>query len=328
MTSAHGQDERKGLIFGLAAYGLWGLFPLYWPLLKPASATEILANRMAWSLLVVVVILAARRDLSWIGQLRRSPRKALLLLAAATVVSVNWGTYIWAVNRGHIVETSLGYFINPLVTVLFGVLILRERLRPLQWAAVAVGAVSIVELVAGYGHVPWIALILAFSFGSYGLFKKLASVPAVESMAVETGYQFIPALGYIAFLQAQGTATFGHTRWITTVLLACAGLVTVIPLLAFAAAANRLPLSTMGLLQFLAPILQLSCGVFIAHETVPGTEWIGFGIVWIALALFTYDSLQHARSKTSKVARTPQPVPLAVVSALNTPSLERAGESL
>lgn len=327
MTSAHDLDERKGLIFGLVAYGLWGLFPLYWPLLKPASATEILAHRMAWSLLVVMVILAARRDLSWIGQLRRTPAKALFLLAAATVVSVNWGTYIWAVNRNQIVETSLGYFINPLVTVLFGVLILRERLRPMQWAAVAVGAASIVELVVGYGHVPWIALILAFSFGSYGLFKKLASVPAVESMAVETGYQFIPALGYLAFLQAQGTATFGHTRWITTVLLACAGLVTVIPLLCFAAAANRLPLSTMGLLQFLAPILQLSCGVFIAHEIVPGTEWIGFGIVWIALALFTYDSLQYSRNKNAK-ARMPQPVPVAAVAALSTPSLERAGESL
>ncbi|HEV2345671.1 MAG TPA: EamA family transporter RarD [Actinocrinis sp.] len=326
MTSAHDQDERKGLIFGLVAYGLWGLFPLYWPLLKPASATEILAHRMAWSLLVIMVILAVRRDLSWIGQLRRTPRKALLLVLAATVVSVNWGMYIWAVNKGQVVETSLGYFINPLVTVLFGVLILHERLRPLQWAAVAVGAASIAELVIGYGHVPWIALILAFSFGSYGLFKKLASVPAVESMAVETGYQFIPALGYLAFLQAQGTATFGHTRWITTVLLACAGLVTVIPLLCFAAAANRLPLSTMGLLQFLAPILQLSCGVFIAHETVPGTEWIGFGIVWIALALFTYDSLQHSRSKNSK-ARASQPVPVAAVAVLNTPSLERAGES-
>lgn len=326
MTSAHDQDERKGLIFGLVAYGLWGLFPLYWPLLKPASATEILAHRMAWSLLVIMVILAVRRDLSWIGQLRRTPRKALLLVLAATVVSVNWGMYIWAVNKGQVVETSLGYFINPLVTVLFGVLILHERLRPLQWAAVAVGAASIAELVIGYGHVPWIALILASSFGSYGLFKKLASVPAVESMAVETSYQFLPALGYLAFLQAQGTAAFGHTRWITTVLLACAGLVTVIPLLCFAAAANRLPLSTMGLLQFLAPILQLSCGVFIAHETVPGTEWIGFGIVWIALALFTYDSLQHSRSKNSK-ARASQPVPVAAVAVLNTPSLERAGES-
>lgn len=328
MTPAPHQDERKGLIFGLVAYALWGLFPLYWPLLKPASATEILAHRMAWSLLVVGVILAARRNRTWIGELRKTPKKALLLLVAATVISVNWGVYIWAVNRNQVVETSLGYFINPLVTVLFGVLILRERLRPLQWTAVAIGAAAIAELVLSYGHVPWVALILAFSFGSYGLFKKLASVPAVESMAAETGFQFLPALGYLAFLQAQGTATFGHTRWSVTVLLACCGLVTVIPLLCFAAAANRLPLSTMGLLQFLAPILQLSCGVFIAHETVPGTEWIGFAIVWVALTLLTYDSLRHVR-KTAKIrARQAVAAPAMSLAAPSTPPLEPAAESL
>jgi chloramphenicol-sensitive protein RarD len=301
MTPPAGHDERKGLIFGLAAYGLWGLFPLYWPLLKPASPTEILANRMAWSLLVVVTILAVKRNWSWIAELRHSPRKALLLLAAATLISVNWGTYISAVNHGHIVETSLGYFINPLVTVVFGVLILRERLRPLQWVAVAIGAAAIIELVIGYGHLPWIALILAFSFGSYGLLKKLAGIPAAESMAIETAYQFLPALAYLAFLQSQGTAAFGHVHWPVTILLACCGLVTVIPLLLFTAAANRLPLSTIGLLQFLAPILQLAVGVLVAHETVPGTEWIGFSIVWIALALLTYDSLRQVRrSKSSK----------------------------
>ena len=326
MTSSAGHEERKGLIFGLVAYGLWGLFPLYWPLLKPASATEILAHRMAWSLIVVVVLLAVRRNWSWIGQLRHSPGKALLLLAAATVITVNWGTYISAVNRGHVVETSLGYFINPLVTVVFGVLILRERLRPMQWAAVGIGAAAIVELVVGYGHVPWIALILAFSFGSYGLLKKLAGIPAVESMAVESAFQFLPALGYLAFLQSQGTAAFGHTRWAVTVLLACCGVVTVIPLICFAAAANRLPLSTMGLLQFLAPIIQLAVGVLVAHEAVPGTEWIGFGIVWIALTLLTYDSLRHVR-RTAKT-RALQAGPAMTATAAGTPILEHAAESL
>lgn len=301
MTPSAGQESRKGLIFGLAAYGMWGLFPLYWPLLKPASATEILAHRMAWSLLVVAVVLAVRRNWSWIRQLRRTPAKILLLCGAAILVSVNWGVYIWAVNKGHVVETSLGYFVNPLVTVLFGVLILRERLRPLQWAAVGTGAAAIVELVVGYGQVPWIALILAFSFGSYGLFKKLASVPAAESMAVESSVQFLPALGYLAFLQARGTATFGHAHWTVTLLLACCGLVTVVPLMCFAAAANRLPLSTMGLLQFLTPILQLCCGVFVAHEVVPGTEWVGFGIVWLALVLLTYDSLSQVRRRRTRV---------------------------
>lgn len=332
MTPLAEHDERKGLIFGLAAYGLWGLFPLYWPLLKPASALEILASRMAWSLVFVAMLLAVRRNWNWIGPLRRSPRPALLLLGAATIISVNWGTYISAVNRGHVVETSLGYFINPLVTVVFGVLILRERLRPTQWAAVGIGAAAIVELVVGYGHVPWIALFLAFSFGTYGLMKKLAGIAAVESMAVESAFQLLPALGYLAFLQTRGTAAFGHAHWPVTVLLACSGLVTVIPLICFAAAANRLPLSTTGLLQFLAPILQLAVGVLVAHEAVPGTEWIGFAIVWIALALLTYDSLRHVhRTRTAK-ARDTEPTeatPLTTpIAALTAAPLERAGESL
>lgn len=312
---AAGQESRKGLIFGLAAYGMWGLFPLYWPLLKPASATEILAHRMAWSLVIMAVLLGVQRNWSWIKQLRHTPGKVLLLFGAATLVSVNWGVYIWAVNKGHVVETSLGYFINPLVTVLFGVLILRERLRPMQWAAVGIGAVAIIELVVGYGHVPWIALILAFSFGSYGLLKKIASVPAAESMAVETAFQFLPALAYLAFLQTRGTATFGHAHWTVTVLLACCGLVTVVPLMCFAAAANRLPLSTIGLLQFLTPILQLSCGVFIVHEAVPGTEWIGFAIVWLALALLSYDSLSQIRKR-----RTAQPQTVRELTMSQSPS--------
>jgi chloramphenicol-sensitive protein RarD len=295
VTEPAGQENRKGLIFGFVAYGLWGLFPLYWPLLKPAGATEILAHRMTWSLVVMALLLAVRRDWAWIAELRHTPRKVLLLFAAAVVVSVNWGVYIWAVNRHQVVETSLGYFINPLVTVLLGVLVLRERLRPLQWVAVGTGAAAILELVVGYGNLPWIALVLAFSFGSYGLFKKLANVPAVKSMAIESGFQFLPSLTYLAFLQSQGTAAFGHTHWTVTALLALSGVVTVVPLLCFAAAANRLPLSTVGLLQFLTPILQLSCGVFIAHETVPGSEWIGFAIVWLALALLTYDSLTRLR---------------------------------
>jgi chloramphenicol-sensitive protein RarD len=300
VTEPAGQDHRKGLIFGFAAYGLWGLFPLYWPLLKPAGAMEILAHRMAWSLVVMALLLTVRRDWAWIAELRRTPRKVLLLLAAAVMVSANWGVYIWAVNRHQVVETSLGYFINPLVTVLLGVLVLRERLRPLQWVAVGTGAAAILELVIGYGKLPWIALVLAFSFGSYGLFKKLANVPAVHSMAIETGFQFLPSLTYLAFIQSQGTAVFGHVHWTVTALLALSGVVTVVPLLCFASAANKLPLSTMGLLQFLTPILQLSCGVFVAHETVPGSEWVGFAIVWLALALLTYDSLTRVRKGVSQ----------------------------
>jgi chloramphenicol-sensitive protein RarD len=292
-------EQRRGLIFGIAAYGMWGLFPLYWPLLEPAGALEILASRMVWSLVVVAVILGARRNWSWFGDLRRTPRKVACLCAAAVAVSVNWGVYIWAVNARHVVETSLGYFINPLFTVLLGVFVLRERLRRAQWFAVGIGGFAIVELVVAYGHVPWIALILAASFGTYGLLKKLAAVPAVESMAVETGFQFLPAVCYMGYLQVAGRATFGHAAWHVSALLICTGLVTAVPLISFAASANRLPLSTIGLLQFLAPVLQLSCGVFVAHETVPGTEWIGFGIVWVALFVLTFDTVRQVRSGKS-----------------------------
>lgn len=290
-------EQKRGLIAGIAAYGMWGLFPLYWPLLEPAGALEILANRMLWSLVAVAILLAVTRNWGWLTQLRSQPRQIALLAVAAAVVSVNWGVYIWAVNAGKVVETSLGYFINPLFTVLFGVLILHEKLRRLQWVAVAIGGAAVVELTVSYGRPPWIALILATSFGTYGLCKKLAGVPAVPSMAVESAFQFLPALAYLTYLQADHRAVFGHAAWHVTVLLAAAGLVTVIPLICFATSTNKLPLSTVGLLQFLAPILQLSCGVFVAHEAVPGTEWTGFGIVWIALVVLTYDGLRQAAAQ-------------------------------
>ncbi|WP_307846028.1 EamA family transporter RarD [Actinospica durhamensis] len=302
-------EQRRGLIYGIGAYGLWGAFPLYWPLLKPAGALEILASRMVWSLVAVAVLLLVRKHWSWFAELRRSPRKIALLGVGAALITVNWGTYIWAVNAGHVIETSLGYFLNPLVTIVFGVAILKERLRPVQWLAVGIGAAAVVELAITYGHLPWIALVLAASFGSYGLCKKLAQVPAQESMAVESAFQFLPALGYLIFVQAEGTAAYGHAAWHVTLLLTLAGVVTLVPLLLFAGATNRLPLSTVGLLQFLAPILQLACGVFVVHETVPGSEWIGFGIVWVALVVLTWDGLRQA-------ARNAQAEPQPVVTQL------------
>lgn len=300
-------EQRRGLTFGVLAYVLWGLFPLYWPLLEPARALEILACRMLWSLVTVVAVLAVRRHWAWTAQLSRSPRQLLLLLGAAVLISVNWGTYIWAVNAGHVIDASLGYFLNPLVTVLFGVLVLREKLRPAQWTAVGIGGAAMFELAFGAGHLPWIALVLACSFGTYGLLKKLAAMPALESMAVESGFQFLPALGYLLLLQANGTATYGHTAWHVTFLLTLAGIVTLLPLLLFAGATNRLPLSTIGLLQFLAPILQLLCGVFVMHETVPGSEWIGFAIVWLALAILTWDGLRKATQPRGADAGTGPP---------------------
>ncbi len=310
-------EQRRGLIYGIGAYGVWGVFPLYWPLLKPAGALEILASRMVWSMVAVVVLLAARKHWSWFAELRRSPRKIALLGVGAALITVNWGTYIWAVNAGHVIETSLGYFLNPLVTIVFGVAVLHERLRPTQWLAVGIGAAAVIELAVTYGQLPWIALVLAASFGSYGLCKKLAQVPAQESMAIESGFQFLPALGYLIFIQADGTAAYGHAAWHVTLLLTFAGVVTLVPLLMFAGATNRLPLSTVGLLQFLAPILQLACGVFVVHETVPGSEWIGFGIVWVALVVLTWDGLRQAgRGPRSSAAADASGAPQPVISQL------------
>ncbi|AWS40084.1 EamA family transporter RarD [Streptosporangium sp. 'caverna'] len=287
-------ETRRGVLYGIAAYSMWGLFPLYWPLLKPSGALEILAHRMVWSLVAVVVILAVRRHWSWIGELLRSPRKLGLLTLAAALITVNWGVYIYAVNTGHVVESALGYFINPLVSVLFGVLLLKERLRPWQWGAVGLGVVAVVVLTLDYGRLPWIALVLAASFGTYGLVKKIAKVGAAESMTIETLVLLLPALGYLLYLEQQGTATFGSTGPGHAMLLVGAGVITAVPLLCFTSAAIRVPLTLMGLLQYIAPVLQFLVGVFVAHEVMPPSRWIGFAIVWIALSLFTWDSLRAA----------------------------------
>ncbi|GAB2939074.1 EamA family transporter RarD [Nonomuraea fastidiosa] len=301
-------DSRRGILYGVAAYTMWGLFPLYWPLLNPSGAVEILAHRMVWSLVVVAMALAVRRHWSWVKQLVRQPAKLGLLTLAAIFVTVNWGTYIYAVNSGHVVESALGYFINPLVNVLFGVALLRERLRPLQWAAVGFGALAVLVLTVDYGRPPWVALTLAFSFGVYGLVKKRANVEATESLAVETLVLLLPALGYLTWLQVTGTATFGHEGLGHALLLVTAGLITAVPLICFGAAAIRVPLSTIGLLQYIAPILQFACGVLIAKEVMPPSRWIGFSIVWLALAIFTYDSIRAARQTArSRIAVQAQP---------------------
>ncbi|MFC4058708.1 EamA family transporter RarD [Planomonospora corallina] len=289
-------ESRRGVLYGIAAYSMWGLFPLYWPLLKPSSALEILAHRMAWSLVTVVAILAVRRHWSWVRELLRTPRKLALLTLAALIITANWGVYIYAVNTGHVVESALGYFINPLVSVLFGVVLLKERLRPLQWAAVGLGALAVVVLTVDYGRLPWIALVLAASFGTYGLVKKIAQVGPAESMAVETLVLLLPALGYIGYLTFQGTGTFGGAGTGHALLLAGAGVVTAVPLLCFSAAAIRVPLTTIGLLQYIAPVLQFLCGVFVAHEVMPASRWIGFAVVWLALSVFTWDSLRTAHA--------------------------------
>ncbi|MGW1881237.1 EamA family transporter RarD [Streptomyces sp. NPDC001970] len=282
---------------------MWGLVPLFWPLLKPAGAVEILAHRMVWSLAVVAVALLALRRWAWIRGLLRQPRKLGLITVAAAVITVNWGVYIWSVNAGQVVEASLGYFINPLVTIAMGVLLLKERLRTAQWAAVGIGFAAVLVLTMGYGRPPWISLILAFSFAVYGLIKKKINIGGLESLAAETAVQFLPALGYLVWLGSQGSATFGTAGAGHAALLAATGVVTAAPLVCFGAAAIRVPLSTLGLLQYLAPVFQFLLGIVYFHEAMPAERWAGFSLVWLALTILTWDALRTARRTRAKAAR-------------------------
>ncbi|MGW0122907.1 EamA family transporter RarD [Streptomyces sp. NPDC003327] len=301
MTEKENGEARAGLLYGIGAYGMWGLVPLFWPLLKPAGAVEILAHRMVWSLAFVVAGLLALRRWAWIRELARDPRKLALVALAATVISVNWGLYIWSVNTGHVVESSLGYFINPLVTIALGVLVLQERLRPAQWAAVGVGAAAVLVLAIGYGRPPWISLALAFSFALYGLVKKKVNLGGLESLAAETAVLFLPALGYLVWLGAQGTSTFGTEGAGHAALLAATGIVTAVPLVCFGAAAIRVPLSTLGLLQYLAPTFQFLLGILYFREAMPPERWAGFSLVWLALTILTWDALRTARRNRARV---------------------------
>lgn len=290
-----GGERRTGLVYGTSAYVLWGMFPLYFPLLEPAGTVEILASRMAWSLVVVVVILRVSSGFAGLRTVLRDRRQFGLLAAAAVFISVNWGVYIWGVNSGHVVETSLGYFINPLFTIVLGVVVLGERLRRAQWAAVGIGVVAVLVIAIDYGRPPWIALTLAFSFGMYGFCKKRAAVGAADSLAVETGVLFVPAVVALAVVGAQGDLVFGG-QVSTSVLLAGSGLVTAVPLLFFAASTRRLPLSVVGLLQYLTPVLQFAVGVGIRHEHVPAAELVGFVLVWVALIVLSVDGIRSQRA--------------------------------
>nr|WP_246470347.1 EamA family transporter RarD [Streptomyces olivoverticillatus] len=283
------------MLCSVAAYSIWGLFPLYWPLLEPTSAAEILAHRMVWSLVTVALALLATRRLDWIRPLLRQPKRIGMIALGALFISVNWGVYIWGVNTGHVVDTSMGYFINPLVSIAFGVLVLRERLRPLQWTAVGVGAAAVVVMAVAYGKPPWISLVLAATFSTYGLVKKKVGLGGLESMAAETAVQFLPALGFLLFLGAQGRSTFTASGTGHALLLAGTGVITALPLICFGIAAVRLPLSVIGMVQYLAPVFQFALGITVFHETMPPERWAGFALVWLALALLTWDALRTAR---------------------------------
>jgi chloramphenicol-sensitive protein RarD len=279
-------------------------------LLRPAGAVEILAHRIVWSVVFAAAILAATTGFAWLRTLGR--RRARLLALAAVLVSVNWGTYIHGVNSGHVVETALGYFINPLVTVALAVGLLGERLRRLQWVAVLIGVAAVAVLAVDYGHPPWIALTLAFSFALYGLVKKQAGVDGVQSFAVESGFLALPALAYLVWLGATERATFTTEGAGHVALLAGAGIATAVPLMLFGVAAVRLRLATVGLLQYLAPTLQFLIGVLVDGERMPLSRLAGFALVWAALLVFTVDALrggaQAAAAARSSSPRTPEPV--------------------
>lgn len=292
------ERERRGLGYGLAAYGLWGAVPLFWPLVARASALEILAHRVIWSMVLSLILVRTVVPRGWWS--RVGDRRTLLLLgAAAAVVSVNWGVYIWAVNHDHVVEASLGYYINPILSILVGVVALRERLGPVQWVSVGLATAAVVVLTVDYGHPPWTALVLAVSFATYGVIKNRLGAGAVDSLAVESTLLAPIALAYLGYLEFTGAATFVRLGWTQSLLLTATGVVTLVPLLCFAGAATRLPLSTMGLLQYLTPTAQFMLGIGYFHEAMSTGRWAGFGLVWLALAIMSIDGLRRARRARS-----------------------------
>ena len=294
-------ERRRGVLSGLGAYALWGLFPLYFPLLEPATGLEIVAHRVLWSLLFIGLLLVALRRWSHVRAAVTDRRTLLVLAAAAVLIATNWLIFVYGVNSGHVVETSLGYFINPLVSVVLGVVGFSERLRPLQWTAVGIATVAVAVLTVDYGRPPWIALSLALTFGLYGLMKKLVRVEAAPGLFVETALVALPAAVVLGVLHGAGSGTFAQVSTAHALLLVSSGAATAIPLLLFAAAARRIPLSTVGLLQYLTPLMQLSIGVFVYDEPMPPARLAGFAIVWLALAVFTADMLRHARTNRRRV---------------------------
>jgi chloramphenicol-sensitive protein RarD len=281
------------LLFGVGAYASWGLFPAFFPLLKPADAFEILAHRIVWCLALMVVVIAAVRRL---GDIRAiTPRTWLLLTFASALISVNWVIYIYAVNNGHVVDAALGYFINPLVTVALGLLVFRERLNRAQFAALGIAVIAVVVLTVEVGALPVIGLGLALSFGLYGAIKKVVPVDPRVSVGIEAGLAAPFAIAYLVVLQVTGHGTFTDHGTSHVVLMILSGVFTALPLLLFAAAAQRLPLVTMGLLFYLTPAMQLTWGVVVGHEPMPPARWLGFALIWVALAVFSADALWRAR---------------------------------
>jgi chloramphenicol-sensitive protein RarD len=297
-------EERRGYVYGLTAYAIWGFFPIYFKLLRPSPPLEILAHRVIWSLLFVSLMLLVMRNWRFVAHVVRTPRLFGGISLAAVLIAVNWGTYIIGVNSSRVVETALGYFITPLVVVLLGVTVQRERLRVWQWVAVGIGAIAVAVLAIDYGHLPYIALILAASFGSYSLIKKRLNLPPVQGLFFESAVLALPALAFLTWLNLTDGAEFGHVSGVHTALMVVSGLFTAVPLLLFAGAANRVPLVGLGIMQYVAPILQLGIGVLIFHEPMPAARLAGFALVWVALIIFTVDGIRGARQNQQAKERT------------------------
>jgi chloramphenicol-sensitive protein RarD len=292
---------KRGIWYAIGAYCAWGLFPIYWKWLHEVPALQLIAHRIAWSFVLLTIILFVTRQWKAFRSAAFSRRVILIYLASAIFLSINWLTYVWAVNSGFIVESSLGYFINPLLSVLMGVIFLREHLRPLQWLPIGLAAIGVVYVAVSYGQFPWIALTLAFSFGIYGLVKKTAPLGSLYGLALETGILFIPAVGLLVYLQTVGQGAFLNSNPVTDLLLVGAGLVTTIPLLLFASAAQLIPLSMVGVLQYITPTAQFLLGVLLYHEPFNRSHLIGFSIVWTALIIFWGEGFWASRRQ--RVAR-------------------------
>lgn len=289
---------NKGVLYGIGTYLLWGLFPLYFKIIHTVPAIEILGHRIVWSFLLVAIIIQMRGEWPNLGRAARDRKTLVVYAVAASLLAVNWLIYTWGVISGYVVETSLGYFINPLVNILLGVIFLRERLRPVQWATIGLAAAGVGYMTISYGRPPWISLALAFSFGGYGLVKKIASLNSLHSLTLETGILFIPAVLYLVFVEMQGSGALGHPPLLINLLLVLTGVVTTMPLLLFGVAVRSIPLSLLGMLQFISPTLQFLQGVILFGEPFDHVRMVGFSLIWIALILlWTEGFITHRRLK-------------------------------
>ena len=295
------KKEKAGLLFGVSAYTLWGLFPLYWPLLKPANPLEIVSHRAVWTVVFCVIILGITKSLKSTLATFKRKHVAIKLFSTSVLISINWLVYIWATNNGHVVEASLGYYINPVIMIAMGVILLHEKMRKMQWISIAIASTGVLVLTIDYGRLPWIAIALALSWGSYGFIKKSLGLGALEGLAIETMISSVPYLGYLIYLGSQGTGQFGNGVVITTLIIS-AGAVTAIPLLLFNGATTRLPFTIIGLLQYITPTLQFAIGVWVLHEDMPAARWIGFVIIWIALVVLATDLFRSNRAVNNSIA--------------------------